>query len=97
MKKDIYPAYHKTIVHCACGSEFETGSTMKEIKVRVCSTAIPVYRQAEAYGFHRKVERFRNKYAQFNKGEAKADKSSKVTHPPALPESPMADLVNQLW
>ena len=76
MKKDIHPAYHKATVHCACGNEFETGSTMKEIKVEICSNCHPLFtgkqKLRDSTG---RVERFRNKYAQFNKGEAKADKS----------------------
>ena len=31
MKKDIHPEYHKAKVHCACGNEFETGSTVEEL------------------------------------------------------------------
>jgi large subunit ribosomal protein L31 len=77
MKKDIHPAYHKATVHCACGNEFETGSTTKEIKVEICSNCHPLFtgkqKLMDATG---RVERFRNKYAQFNKGEAaKAGKS----------------------
>jgi len=34
MKKDIHPPFHKTVVHCACGNEFETYSTAKELKSR---------------------------------------------------------------
>jgi len=43
MKKDIHPEYHKTKVHCACGSEFETGSTLKEISVEICSQCHPFF------------------------------------------------------
>ncbi len=43
MKKDIHPAYHKATVHCACGNEFETGSTVKEIKVEICSNCHPLF------------------------------------------------------
>ena len=76
MKKDIHPAYYKTIVHCACGNEFETGSTMKEIKVEICSNCHPLFTgKQKLMDSTGRVERFRNKYAQFNKGEAKADKS----------------------
>ena len=38
MKQGIHPAYHKAKVICtSCGSEFETGSVLKEIKVDTCS------------------------------------------------------------
>ena len=43
MKKDIHPEYNETIVHCACGNEFETGSTQKEIRVEICSKCHPFY------------------------------------------------------
>jgi large subunit ribosomal protein L31 len=78
MKKDIHPEYHKTIVHCACGSEFETGSTVKEIKVEICSKCHPFFtgrqKLVDSAG---RVERFRTKYAQTNQAAAKAKKSKK--------------------
>lgn len=75
MKKDIHPEYHKAKVHCACGNEFETGSTLKEIKVEICSQCHPFFT-----GKHKlmdtagRVERFKNKYAKYSdrkKGKAK--------------------------
>jgi len=33
MKKDIHPAFQKAIVHCACGNEFETFSTVYVLNV----------------------------------------------------------------
>ncbi|MCH4222762.1 MAG: 50S ribosomal protein L31 [Solobacterium sp.] len=64
MKKDIHPKYYKCKVICtSCGSEFETGSTLKEIKVDTCSNCHPFYtgrqRFAQAQG---RVERFNKKY-----------------------------------
>jgi large subunit ribosomal protein L31 len=76
MKKDIHPEYYKATVHCACGNEFETGSTSKEIKVEICSQCHPFFT-----GKHKlmdtagRVERFKNKYAKYN--EDKADKAKK--------------------
>ncbi len=44
MKKDIHPEYHKCTVTCiSCGNTFETGSTLKEIKVETCSNCHPFY------------------------------------------------------
>jgi len=54
MKKDIHPAYHKATVHCACGNEFETGSTMKEIRVEICSNCHPCLPVSRSFGFHGK-------------------------------------------
>ena len=68
MKEGIHPEYHKTTVHCACGNEFETGSTMKEINIEICSKCHPFFtgkqKLVDSAG---RVERFRRKYAKFNK------------------------------
>ncbi len=74
MKKDIHPEYHKTIVHCACGNEFETGSTEKEIRVEICSKCHPFFtgkqKLVDSAG---KIERFRRKYAKFENTQAPKD------------------------
>jgi len=74
MKKGIHPEYKKTIVHCACGNEFETGSTADEIKVEICSACHPFFtgkqKLVDSAG---RVERFKKKYAKFaNKDKAQA-------------------------
>ena len=44
MKQGIHPKYQKTKVVCvSCGAEFETGSTVKEIRVDTCSKCHPFY------------------------------------------------------
>ncbi|HIJ19758.1 MAG TPA: 50S ribosomal protein L31 [Deltaproteobacteria bacterium] len=70
MKEGIHPEYHRTTVKCACGNEFETGSTIKEINIEICSNCHPFYtgkqKLVDSAG---RVERFRKKYAQFNQGQ----------------------------
>jgi len=44
MKKEIHPQYYtKAKATCACGAEFEIGSTLEEIRVEVCSACHPFY------------------------------------------------------
>ncbi len=44
MKKDIHPQYNRCKVTCiSCGNTFETGSTLKEIKVDTCSKCHSFY------------------------------------------------------
>ena len=44
MKEKIHPTwYPEARVHCACGSTFTTGSTMKEIAVEICSACHPLF------------------------------------------------------
>ncbi len=64
MKTGIHPTYNKVVVHCtSCGNEFESGSTLKEIKVDTCSNCHPFYtgrqRFAQAQG---RIEKFNRKY-----------------------------------
>ena len=73
MKTGTHPEYHKIIVHCACGNEFESGSTAKEINVEICSKCHPFFtgkqKLVDSAG---RVERFRRKYANFNTESDKA-------------------------
>lgn len=64
MKKGIHPEYHRVTVTCvSCGATFETGSTLKDIKVDTCSNCHPFYtgkqRYVQADG---RVDRFNKKY-----------------------------------
>ncbi|MBA3947465.1 MAG: 50S ribosomal protein L31 [Herpetosiphonaceae bacterium] len=44
MKQDIHPKYQTVQVTCmTCGTQFETRSTRKELRVDVCSKCHPFY------------------------------------------------------
>ena len=44
MKKNIHPVYYPDAkIACACGNIFEAGSTVKEMKVEICSACHPFY------------------------------------------------------
>ena len=44
MKKNIHPKYHSDAkISCACGNVIATGSTVKEMKVEICSACHPFY------------------------------------------------------
>lgn len=44
MKKDIHPEYFADAkIICACGNVIEAGSTVKEMKVEICSACHPFY------------------------------------------------------
>ncbi|MFZ5364548.1 MAG: 50S ribosomal protein L31 [Patescibacteria group bacterium] len=63
MKKEIHPEYHpKAKVTCACGNSFTVGSTMKEIKVELCSACHPFYTgKQKLVDSARRVEKFKEK------------------------------------
>ena len=66
MKQGIHPQYETTKVTCACGNTFETRSTVKEIKVEICSQCHPYYTgKQRTHAAAGRVEAFNKK---FNRG-----------------------------
>lgn len=44
MKQNLHPTFFaNSVVTCACGESFVTGSTQKTIKVEICSQCHPFY------------------------------------------------------
>lgn len=75
MKKDIHPSFQKAIVHCACGNEFETFSTAKEIKVEICSQCHPLFTgQQKIVDTKGRVEKFRRKYQKIGENNISSKK-----------------------
>lgn len=64
MKDKIHPQFHRAIARCACGNEFEVGSTKETLRVEICSKCHPFYtgnksRLVDTTG---RVDRFKKKY-----------------------------------
>ena len=63
MKKDIHPSYGESIVRCACGETFKTGSVKGELKVEICSKCHPFYTgQQKAAQARGRIDKFNKKY-----------------------------------
>ena len=43
MKTDIHPDYVECKVHCSCGNEFTTRSTVPSLRVELCSECHPFF------------------------------------------------------
>ncbi len=43
MKAKIHPKYYETKITCACGNVIETRSTVKDLKVEICSACHPFF------------------------------------------------------
>ena len=71
MKKGIHPEYHMATVKCACGNEFQVGSTREDIKVEICSQCHPFFTgKQKLVDTAGRVEKFRRKYGNtLEKGE----------------------------
>ena len=73
MKKDIHPKYEETTIRCACGNVIETGSTRDNISVEICSNCHPFFTgKQKLVDTAGRIERFRKKYAKFQKQEKPA-------------------------
>ncbi|MBO4339023.1 MAG: 50S ribosomal protein L31 [Clostridiales bacterium] len=43
MKDGIHPNYQPTVIRCACGATYETGSTKQDLRVDVCANCHPFF------------------------------------------------------
>jgi large subunit ribosomal protein L31 len=43
LKEGIHPNYQQTVIKCACGATYETGSTKEKINVEICSSCHPFF------------------------------------------------------
>ena len=63
MKTGIHPDYKKSVVRCACGNTFETGSVKEEIRVEICSECHPFFTGKQKFVDQGgRVEKFKQKY-----------------------------------
>ena len=64
MKQGIHPSYEVATVSCACGEKFQTRSTVRELKVDICSKCHPFFTGTQKIvDTEGRVERFKRKYA----------------------------------
>ncbi len=64
MKEGIHPEYHEVTVRCACGSEVQTRTTMKDLHVEICSHCHPFFTgKQKLLDTAGRIEKFKRKYA----------------------------------
>lgn len=83
MKDKIHPTYYTdATVTCACGNTFTTGSTVKELRVEICSNCHPLYTGKQKFvDTARRVDRFKRLVEK--KAEIKSRKSKAAKKVPA--------------
>ena len=70
VKEKIHPEYFETKVTCACGNSFQTRSTVKELRVEICSACHPFFTgKQKLIDTAGRVERYRRKYNLVDKDE----------------------------
>jgi large subunit ribosomal protein L31 len=63
MKANIHPKYEQTTITCACGNVIETGSTVPNVHVEICSNCHPFYSgKQKLMDTEGRVEKFLAKY-----------------------------------
>ncbi|MBC5810918.1 MAG: 50S ribosomal protein L31 [Candidatus Eremiobacteraeota bacterium] len=74
MKEKIHPKWFPDArVHCACGNVFNTGSTMKEIAVEICSACHPLFTgQQKFVDTAGRVDKFNQRMAAAEKKKTEA-------------------------
>ena len=64
MKEKIHPKYEPVEVACACGAKFLTRSTMKTIKLDICSECHPFFTgKQKMLDTEGRVDKFKKKFA----------------------------------
>jgi large subunit ribosomal protein L31 len=63
MKKELHPELHVVTAVCACGNTFETRSTVKELRLEICSACHPFFTgKQKLIDSAGRVERFNRRY-----------------------------------
>jgi large subunit ribosomal protein L31 len=74
MKQGIHPEYKATTVRCSCGEEFQTHSTVSELRVDICSKCHPFYTgKQKLVDTGGRVERFERRYGKRKAPESDSD------------------------
>jgi len=89
MKDKIHPQLLDVMVHCACGAEFATRSTKKELRVEVCASCHPFFTgKQKLMDTAGRVEKFNRKYAKKVVAEVVAEP---VAEAPVAEAAPAVD------
>lgn len=78
-KKELHPQYFpKAKIICACGAVFETGSTVPEINVEICSACHPFYTGKQKFiDTAGRLEKFKEKMEKSKKIKEKSGSKKK--------------------
>ena len=97
MKTDTHPDYVECKVHCSCGNEFTTRSTVPQLRVELCSECHPFYTgKQKLVDTGGRVERFQRRLEKSAAAQAPKAKASKAAAAkPAAPKAKAAPKVEQ--
>jgi large subunit ribosomal protein L31 len=95
MKTGIHPDYVECKVHCSCGNEFTTRSTVPSLRVELCSECHPFYTgKQKLVDTGGRVERFQRRLEKAGPAKKSAKKSTKAAKPTKITvEAPAEEAV----
>jgi len=77
MKDSIHPEYFDTAVRCACGSEVQTRTTLKDLHVEICSKCHPFFTgKQKLMDTAGRIEKFKRKYAKVQPAESNQEETA---------------------
>ncbi|MBA3751596.1 50S ribosomal protein L31 [Candidatus Dependentiae bacterium] len=63
MKQDLHPHLYDVMARCACGNEFKTSSTRRELRSTYCSKCHPFFTGSQKHiDTAGRIEKFNKKY-----------------------------------
>jgi large subunit ribosomal protein L31 len=88
MKADLHPEYQITTITCACGSVYETRSTVQNLKVGICMQCHPFFTGEQRFvDTAGRVEKFAKRYGSMQ--ARRADKAEEVKEEPEAASAPV--------
>jgi large subunit ribosomal protein L31 len=64
MKAEIHPKYEDTTIGCACGANYHTRSTRRDLKVGICAACHPFFTGEQKFvDTAGRIEKFSRRYA----------------------------------
>jgi large subunit ribosomal protein L31 len=89
VKDKIHPTWFPDAnVHCACGSTFTTGSTLKDISIEICSACHPLFTgQQKFIDTAGRVDKFNQRMAAAEKKKTEAAERQRLKAEAAAAEA----------
>jgi large subunit ribosomal protein L31 len=72
MKAGIHPNYVETTIVCACGAQYRTRSTRRDIKIGICAACHPFFTGEQKFvDTAGRVEKFARRYGKMLVGKGR--------------------------
>lgn len=88
MKKEIHPETHETTITCTCGAVYHTLSTVKNLRIGICSQCHPFFTGEQRFvDTAGRVDKFAQRYGSTSATRRTRPKAASAAAPAAAPAS----------